>query len=146
QPVSLQSQKDFGTSSEPANLGAKGGSLAPVQWRRQRCANAVGARVAAIHRAHVQTVRTVVEPDTRAGLQARILVIALRKPAIHAGLEVGIGNPIRPATGEHLDVVHETFSGSKQNDLERIGGTAPIVEHTGEFDVGPAALARLVAV
>src|SRR5207248_5549114 len=102
-----------------------------------------GAGIAPVRGAQVQGMRAAV---TLPNLPTGILVIALRHPATHSGLEVEVLNQVRPPGREYFDVVHQTFAGAEQNHLQRIGRAAAVVKHAGELDVGPGALGGFIAV
>ena len=143
EPVAMQPEQDLGPAAQPADLCPDGCGLTRVQRGLESRADPVGAGVAVAGRAHVQTTGAVV---ALADLDAGVFVIALRHPAGNARFKIRIGNQVRASRREHFDIVHQTFAGAEQDDLQRICGAVAVVEHARVLDRCPGALVGLVAV
>ena len=73
-------------------------------------------------------------------LQTRTHHAALERPVVRAAFKRAVGNIVASVV-IHFDVVHQTFARVQQANLGVINAwiiICAIVQHSGEFDVGPS--------
>jgi len=144
--AALEADQDLRPPAQPADPGANRSYLARGKGSRERSANAVGDVVAAVAGAQMQRMGAAI---TAVGFPGSQAVRALEKPAVGAGLKVGVGQAIRRADEKHLHIVHQRFAWALEKKLELIGignGGMAQVEHACVLDRGPTGLGCLIAV
>ena len=143
EPIAMEAQQNFRIALQPSNLGPQRHRGSGREGRGKISADAVCAGVSATARHDMETFAAA---EAAAGLPRGQVMRALWKPSAEAGLKIGIGDEIRAALRENLDIVHQTLTGALKENLERVGCAVAVVEHPGVFNVRPGAFVALVAI
>jgi len=140
-----QAEENFGVSLQPAQFGAEGGDGTDRDGAGQDGTDAVRHLITAVGRDEMQGPAAV---GSGAGIDATGTVGALKNPAVGAGLEPAIGDPV-VAVHEDLDVVDQCLARTEHQGLQLVRGRHAGMgqrEGAGGFDRRPGGTAGFIPV